>query len=90
MQVRVDQAGRHVGAVRVQDLLAVVAAEPGDGAVADRDVALEPLPREDRQHPSATNDQIRRLVAAGNGEPPGKITRQRHSQSSGNVSISQV
>jgi hypothetical protein len=90
VQVCVDQAGRDVGAVRVHDLVAVVAAEPSDHAVADGDVALEPLAGEDREHAPPADDEIRRLVAARDREPARKITRQRHSQSSRSVSISQV
>ena len=69
--------------------VALVGAETGDRAVADRDVDLEPLAREDRQDPATADDEIGGLVAAGDREPARQITRLRH-QISLLASISQV
>ena len=49
---------------------AVVVAEPGDPAVDDRDVRLEPLAREHREHAPAADDDVGGLVAARDGEAP--------------------
>ena len=62
--MRVDEAGDDVGAVRVERLAALVGAEPGDDAVADRDVDVEPLAREDAEHAAAADDEVGGLVAA--------------------------
>ena len=71
--MRVDEAGDDVAAARVELLGALVVAEPGDVAVDDRDVGLEPLAREDREHAPAANDELGGLVAAGHGEPSGEV-----------------
>ena len=73
VHVRVDQPGDDVLAARVHDLLARVGAEPGDVAVADRDLGLEPLAREDGEDLAALDDDVRDLVAARDGEAPGQI-----------------
>jgi hypothetical protein len=67
--VRVDEARNDVGPLRVQGLGAVVLAEPRDHAVADRDVDVEPLAREDAENPTAADDEIGRLVTPGDREP---------------------
>ena len=51
----------------VECLGAVVRAEPGDDAVDDCDVALEPLAGEDRQDAATANDEVGGLVPAGDG-----------------------
>ena len=73
VHVRVDEAGHDVPPRRVDPLAAVVAPEAGDPAVDHGDVALEPLAGEDRQHPPARDDEIRRLVAAGDGDPAREV-----------------
>jgi hypothetical protein len=78
MHVCVDEPGDDVRAVRVERLGTVVLAEPGDYAVADGHVDLEPLACEDREHSATTDDEIRRLVPARHGETAGEITRPRH------------
>src|SRR5213075_2744056 len=73
VHVRVDEAGHDVAPRRVDDLGAVVVAQAGDPAVCDRDVDVQPLAREDRQHASTADDDVGRLVAAGNGETAGEV-----------------
>ena len=70
VHVRVDEARDDPLARRVDRLAAVVVAEPGDPAVGDRDIRLEPLPREDREHRAATDHEVGRLVAARDSETP--------------------
>ena len=53
---------------RVDPLAAVVAADAGDPAVGDRDVAVEPLAREGREHARARDDEVGLGVAARDGE----------------------
>ena len=77
VHVRVDEAGHDVAARSVDDLRAVVLAEPGDPAVRDRDVDVEPLAREDGEHAAAAHDHVRRLVAAGDGEAARSMGRPR-------------
>ena len=89
MHVRVDEARDDVGAVGVERLGALVGAEPGDDAVADRDVGVEPFAREDAEDPAAADDEIGGLVAARHRQSAGQITRLRH-QSSMLVPISEV
>ena len=90
MEMRVDEAGRDVGAVGVDRLATLVGADARDHPVADRHVGLQPLAREDREHPAAADDEIGRSIPAGNREPPGQITLQRHVQASRTASIRQV
>ena len=89
MHVRVDEPRHDVRAVGVQRLDALVGAEPGDDAVADRDVDVEPLAREDAEDAPAADDEIRGLVTARNGQPTAQITRLRH-QTSTSVPICEV
>ena len=89
VHVRVDEAGNDEGPLRVERLGALVVAEPRDDAVADRDVDVEPLAREDAEDPAAADDEIGRLVTPGDGQAPREITRPRH-QISLLVSISPV
>ncbi len=69
MHVCVDEAGDDVLPGRVEGLSALVVAEPRDDAVHDRDVGLQPLPREDREHAPAADDEIGWLVTARYGNP---------------------
>ena len=64
VQVRVDEAGDDVAPGGVDDLGAVVVAQPGDDAVADRDVGVEPLAREHGEDAAAADDEVGRLVSA--------------------------
>ena len=64
VHVRVDEARDDVAARRVERLAPLVVPEPGDDAVGDRDVDVEPLAREDREDPSAAHDEVGRLVPA--------------------------
>ena len=68
VHVRVDEAGDDPAPARIDLVAALVVAEPGDPAVDDRDVRLEPLPREDREHLAAADDEVCRLVTARDGE----------------------
>ena len=52
-------------------------AEAGDPPVRDRDVHLEPLAREDREHPAAADDDVGRLVAACDREASGEVGHPR-------------
>ena len=74
VHVRVDEAGDDVAARCVDRLAALVRPEPGDHPVDDRDVAVEPLAREDREHAPAADDGVGGLVAAGDGEASGQVT----------------
>ena len=78
VHVRVDEARDDVGAVGVERLGALVGAEAGDDAVADRDVDVEPLAREDAEDAAAAHDEVGRLVAPRHREPAPQITRLRH------------
>src|SRR5215211_1252442 len=73
MEVRVDEARNDPATRRVDHLVAVVVADPGDVAVADRDVALEPFASEHREDATAPHDRIGGLVSAGHGQPARKI-----------------
>src|SRR5439155_17931581 len=73
VHVRIDEAGDDEASRRVERLAPVVASEAGDEPVDDRDVGLEPLLREHREHASAADDEISRLVAAGDGEPAAEL-----------------
>ena len=61
--------GDDVLPARVERLRALVVPEPRDDAVHDRDVGLEPLLREDREHAPAADDEIGGLVSARDREP---------------------
>jgi hypothetical protein len=54
--VGIDEAGHDEAALRLERLGALVLAEAGDDAVADRDIDLEPLAREDAEDAAAAND----------------------------------
>ena len=81
--VGVDEAGHHPAAVGVEHLPAFVLAQAGDVPVADGDVRLEPLPREDRQHPPAANDEIGRLGTPGDGDTASQLLGHSPARSSG-------
>ena len=69
VHVRVDESGNDVPADCVDDLLAVVRADPGDHSVGDRDVGVEPFSRERGEDPAAMDDDVGRLVPAGDCQP---------------------
>ena len=77
VHVRVDEARHDVAAGRVELSSPVVVAEPGDEAVDDRDVAVEPLAREDGEHLAAAHDEVGGLVAARDREPTREIGSRR-------------
>ena len=89
MHVGVDEARYDVRAVGIEGLGALVGAEPGDDAVADRHVGVQPLPGEDAEDAAAADDEIGRLVPSRHRQPAPQITRLRH-QSSISVPISEV
>ena len=70
VHVRVDEPRDDVAPARVERLASLVLrrarrSTPSD----DRDVGLEPLAREDREHAPAADDEIGRLVPTGDCEP---------------------
>jgi hypothetical protein len=71
--VRVDEAGDDVAAARLQGFVALVVPQPGDVAVADGHVRLQPLAREGDEDAAAPDDKVCGLVAPGDGEPAGEI-----------------
>ena len=77
MHVRVDEAGDDVAPRGVDRLVAIVVTEPGYDAVHDGNVDPQPFPCEDRQHPSATHDDVGRLISSSNGDPAGEGLRHR-------------
>ena len=88
MHVGVDEPRHDVGAGRIQRLRPFVGAEPGDDAVADRDVNVEPFTREDAEDATAANDEVGRLVPPRDRQPAAQITRLRH-QTSTSMPISE-
>ena len=68
VHVRVDEARDDVLARRVERFDARVVTEPGDEAVDDRDIRLEPLLREDGEHLASSHDEVGGLVPSGDGE----------------------
>ena len=66
VHVGVDESRYDEAARRVERLAPLVAPEPGDDPVDDRDVGVEPLAREDGEDPSAPHDEVGRLVPASN------------------------
>ena len=77
VHVRVDEAGHDAAAAGVDHLAPLVAAETRDDAVGDRDVHLQPLAREDREHAASADDEIGGLVPAGDGEAAAQILHRR-------------
>src|SRR5262249_61148472 len=65
--------GRGVGPGGLSFSRAGRAADPGAVAAGDRAVGLEPLAREYREDAPATDDDVRRLVAAGDRDSPGQL-----------------
>ena len=70
VHVGVDEAGHDEAAGGVDHLVAVVLADPGDDAVDDRDVGVEPLTGEDAEHAPAANDGVRGLGSPSDRESP--------------------
>ncbi len=68
VHVRVDEAGHDVAPGRIERLAPSIAPEPGDDAVDDSDVGIEPLAREDRQDASPSHDEVGRLVSSSDCE----------------------
>ena len=68
VHVRVDESGNDESARGVERLAALVCPDPGDHAVDDGDVGVQPLAREDRQHAPAAHDEVGGLVAASDRE----------------------
>ncbi len=64
VHVRVDEARNDERAGGVERLASLVRPDPGDHAVDDRDVGVQPLAREDRQHAPAAHHEIGGLIAA--------------------------
>ena len=79
VQVRVDEPGDEVAPGCVDRLDALVVAEPGDDAVDDRDVALEPFAREDAEDTAAADHGVGRLIPSRNSESSSEIDR-RHAR----------
>ena len=75
VHVRVDEARDDVSARRVDRLAALVRSDAGDRPVHDRDVGLEPLAREDGEHPPAAHDEVGGLVAPGDRESALELRR---------------
>ena len=75
MHVRVDEARDDETSGCVDDLAALVVAEPGDPAVRDRDVDVEPLAGEHGQDAASSYEDVGGLVAPGNGEASGEMGR---------------
>ncbi len=72
VHVGIDQARRHPGPGGVDPLPPpVVGADRDHVPVGDGDVRLQPLPREDAQHPAAGDDEVRRFVAPSDRHPAG-------------------
>jgi hypothetical protein len=68
VDVRVHESGDDPLAGGVDRLAALVSAEPGDPAVGDRDIRLEPLAGEHREHLAAADHDVCGLVAARDGQ----------------------
>ena len=64
VHVGVDEARHDEAPGRVDHLGAVVLADPGDHAVGDRDVGVEPLAREDAEDAPAADDGVGGLVSS--------------------------
>ena len=71
VHVRVDEAGDDPAARCVEHLACPRTPEARDDAVDDRDVDVQPLPREDREHAAAADDEVGGLVPSGDGEAAG-------------------
>src|SRR5438105_2314919 len=69
----VDEAGHDVPSGCVDDVAAVVLPEPGDPAVCNGHVDVEPLACEHGQDTSAADDDVGGLVATGDGEAAGEV-----------------
>ena len=73
VHVGVDEAGNEVAARELEDLGSLVVAEPCYEPVRDREVAVEPFPREDREHPGSTDHEVGGLVSACDCEAARKL-----------------
>ena len=68
VDVRVDEPGHDPLARRVDGLASFVVAEPGDPAVGDGDIDVEPFAGEDGEHLAAADDGVGGLVPTRDGE----------------------
>ena len=71
VHVRVDEPGGEPAPAPVDALAALVRADAGEPPVGDRDVALEPLPRERAEDPRALDHDVRLRLATGDGQQAG-------------------
>jgi len=69
VHVGVDEAGDEVGALDVQPLASVIAAQADDVAVLDGDVDVKPFLGEDRKDPPAGEHELGRLVPPRDRHP---------------------
>jgi hypothetical protein len=72
VHVCVDESGDDVPFGRVDDSGRLIAPEACHEPVADREVDLEPLAREDREDAPAADHEVGALVAPGNGDSAGE------------------
>ena len=70
VHVRVDEPGGEPAPAPVDARPAVVRPDAGEPPVGDRDVALEPLPREGAEDLSALDDDVRLHLATSDGQQP--------------------
>ena len=68
VHVGVDEPRDDIASLRVDRVVTLVGAETGDDAVDDRDVDVEPLPREAGEHEPPADDDVGGLVPPGDGE----------------------
>ena len=68
VHVRIDEAGHDEAPGGVDRLAPLVAPEPCDDAVDDRDVDVQPLACEHRKDLAPADDEVGGLVPAGDGE----------------------
>ena len=71
--MRVEEARNDVAPRGIDDLASLVLAQPGDPAVRDRDVGVEPLAREHGQDAAAAHDDVGGLVTSGHGKASGEV-----------------
>ena len=83
MHVGVDKPRHEVPAGELKDLAAVVVPDSGDVPVRDREIAVEPLAREDREHLRAADHEVGGLVSAGDGEAAAEVGHCRENVLSG-------
>lgn len=67
----VHQSGGHGGAVQIDDFRGLSSAPSGHHAIGNGQVGGDPFPGGRRQHPAPTQQEIGRLIAAGNRQDVG-------------------